>query len=223
MTNFINIIKTKIENMLFEPIIEKDTNKKTLPSNYGNVYIKSEQINQYNDSKKDLLFEFNSLLYEYSKEELLYSLLLKDLKSNEIFDKKSNLDLCDKLKKLELKYGYNLLIEVLYDLFFNIHTENENKKFLNNKRIQKSNNTIMHNIKINNIFKTIKTNDKKQEKENQNENLINKPKINDIYKKNNTVIPLCEKNLNTLNNNNFNEKKFNLEMIIKKPLFVVKK
>ena len=209
--------------MLFEPIIEKNINQKTLPNNCGNIHIKSEQINQYNDPKIDLLFEFNSLLHEYSKEELLYNLLLKDLKSNEIFDKKSNLDLCDKLKKLELKYGYNLLIEELYDLIFNIHkNENKDKKFLNNKRTPKSNNIIIHNIKNNNIFKTIKTNDKKQEKENQNENLINKPKINDFYN-NNNVIPLCEKNLNILNNNNFIEKKFNLEMIIKKPLFVVKK
>ena len=212
-----------IKNTLIKPVFKTNKNKGILLNDYNESCNKDKFIYQYKDSKSDLLFEFNSLLSEYSKEELLYNLLLKNLKSNEIFNNKSNLALCDKLKKLELNYGYNLLIEVLYDLIFNTKKiKNENIKLLNKKRIQKPNDIVINNKENNTIFRITKTNNEKEEKENQNKNIINKQKINNIYEKNKNIIPLCEKNPNIVDDNSFNDKKFNLESI-KKPLFVVRK
>ena len=212
-----------IKNTLIKPVFKANKNKGILPNDYNESCNKSKFIYQYKDSKNDLLFEFNSLLSEYSKEELLYNLLLKNLKSNDIFNNKSNLDLCDKLKKLELNYGYNLLIEVLYDLIFNTKKiKNENIKLLNKKRIQKPNDIVINNKENNTIFRITKINNEKEEKEKENKNIINKPKINNIYEKNNNIIPLCEKDPNIVDDISYNDKKINLEMI-KKPIFVVRK
>ena len=212
-----------IKNTLIKPVFKANKNKGILLNDYNESCNKDKFVYQYKDSKNDLIFEFNSLLSEYSKEELLYNLLLKNLKSNDIFNNKSNLDLCEKLKKLEINYGYNLLIEVLYDLIFNTKKiKNENIKLLNKKRIQKPNDIVINNKENNTIFRITKTNNEKEEKENQNKNIINKQKINNIYEKKNNIIPLCEKNPNIVDDNSFNDKKFNLESI-KKPLFVVRK